>query len=196
MSGRLPRVVGVCGLIGSGKSVVMQCFEAWGYPIFDCDKVAKSVYFEANVRRALREALGIDPIDDSGQIDKPSIMRVISESVESRVELEGIVHAAVMQCFKQWVSGVDGSVVLMESAILFSSGFSEMCDTTIAVDAPESLRCQRVLSRDGGDPERFERINRLQALEASLMSGADHHINNDDRYSVVKQIESLIPLLG
>ncbi|MDO4770847.1 dephospho-CoA kinase [Porphyromonas sp.] len=187
-----PKIIGVCGLIGSGKSVVMRYFEHLGYPVYDCDTVAKAVYYDTDVRDEVTSLLGFDPIDGQGSLQKSRISAAMADPLIKKA-LESIVHRAVLTDFDRWKSlHSDAEAVFMESAILFTSRFDTVCDLTIAVEAPIEVRRARVLDRDGvGDPLRFDRIDALQQDEALLIKGATYHINNDNKCSVLRQLERI-----
>lgn len=188
-----PRVIGVCGLIGSGKSVVMRYFAHLGYPVYDCDDVAKEMYYIPRVRTQIAELIGLDPIDTEGRLRKTELSNALSSSLDIKTRLETIIHCALLEDFDHWCKAFSGSeVVFMESAILFSSKFNERCDVTIAVDAPEEVRRERVIRRDGDkDSQRFERVKVLQIKEAELIKDADIHIMNDNKCSIIRQLEAV-----
>lgn len=188
----MPRVVGVCGLIGSGKSVVRRMLQiVYGCPSFDSDDEAKKLYFSSTLRGEMRRRLSIDPIRD-GVIDK-TLLHHCLQNPETRKELEEIVHSALEDRWHQWLSVQEAPVVVLESAILYTSGYHEFCDRIIAVTAPAEIRRARVLHRDGVErAERFESIEGMQVKERDLqMSRADHRIHNDGVQSVIRQVEEL-----
>lgn len=187
------RVIGVCGLIGSGKSVVMRYFAHLGHPVYDCDAVAKEMYHISEVREQIADLIGLDPIDAEGRLKKVELSNALSSSPATKLQLEKIIHTALLKDFECWCDALpETDMVFMESAILFTSKFNERCDVTIAVDAPEEVRRERVIRRDGDeDGGRFERIKALQMREAELIKGADIHITNDNKCSVIRQLEAM-----
>lgn len=187
------RIIGICGLIGSGKSVVMRYYEHQGFPVYDCDSVAKEMYYIPHVRSEIARLVGIDPIDESGELRKVELSRALSLSSELRQGLESIIHVAIFKDIERWRDSLrEAQTLFVESAILFTSGLNSLCDIVIAVDAPEEIRRERVLRRDGDkDKERFRRIKTLQQKEAELIEHADVRIINDNKSSVIRQLESI-----
>lgn len=188
-----PMVIGVCGPIGSGKSVVRRTMELmYGYPTFDSDEEAKRLYLDPDVRREVSEQLGFDPIVEQ-RLNKQDLDMCLREAGSKKI-LERIIHSALEVRWGRWLSRhEDSPAVVLESAILYTSGYYRHCDRVIAVTAPVEVRRARVLKRDGaGRSERFEAIERMQMEERQYQaSRAEYHVDNTDECSIVLQIEQL-----
>jgi dephospho-CoA kinase len=84
----------------------------------------------------------------------------------------------------------------MESAILYESGAHHLVDRVIVVTAPEDVRIQRIMQRDG--------ISRQQALlwlqrqwpQSELVRRAHYHLVNDGVADLHAQIETLLKTLN
>ena len=64
--------------------------------------------------------------------------------------INSIVHPRVRADFSQWLlSHENEEIVGLECAILYESGFDDMTDFVVMVYAPESLRIERAMKRDG-----------------------------------------------
>lgn len=101
----------------------------------------------ATLQEKLRELVGEEVYHD-GQLVKPVMAAFLLASDENQKAVNAIVHPAVADDFK--ASGYDW----MECAILFESGFDHLVDCVICVTAPEEVRIQRVMARDGLTRER------------------------------------------
>lgn len=186
-------VIGVTGQIGSGKSVVSKALSTlYDVPYYDSDGYAKELYLDAEVRVEIQAHLGFDPIDEQGTLDKHSLRQALEEEQSRRV-LEQINHRAVHSHFEEWAITSGSEVVVLESAILFSSGFYRLCDLTVVVVADPEVRKERVLARDNERSEEdFERIEWLQAHEATRQGAeADITIVNNGTSSVIRAVEAL-----
>lgn len=142
-------VVGITGGIGAGKTYVCNMIADEGYPVYDSDKEARNITnHNPEVREKLMMLLGEDIYTDAGLDRKCVAQRVFSDPVLLQ-EMNQIVHPAVMSHFTEWVDRQEASLVFIESAILVSSGFDSVCDAIVYVTAPEPLRIERVVARDG-----------------------------------------------
>ena len=79
----------------------------------------------------------------------------------------------------------------MEAAILAETGGYAAFDRIIAVSAPEDLRVQRVMRRDGLGEEAVRARLRNQTGEEERSRIAHHMIHNDDRQLVIPQVLSI-----
>ena len=185
-------VVGLGGPIGSGKSRVRDAFRILGeWETIDSDALAKELYFREEVRDAIIIRLGKDPVDHSGLLDKATIGLLLRDKKQKRV-LEEIVHTALFEEIERMRNKKKGGVLLIESAILFTSGLYELCDQTISVTAPSEIRRQRVLERDRQKgPAFFDEMEGRQELEKSLLGRSDFFVHNYERHSIIKQVEQI-----
>jgi dephospho-CoA kinase len=80
----------------------------------------------------------------------------------------------------------------MECAILYESGFERLVDKVIVVSAPEDIRIQRIMQRDGITREKaLEWIGR-QWVQDEVCRRADFEIVNDGKQDLNQQINDII----
>ena len=171
--------IGITGGIGSGKSYVCKRLEARGIQVYDCDNAAKRLMrTSAELQQQLKALVG--------SLEKADIAKFLLESEANAKAIDAIVHPAVFRDFEE--SGMQW----MESAILFESGAFRLVDKSIVVTAPEEVRIQRVMQRDGINREKvLEWMNR-QWPQDEVKAHADYEIVNDGQADIDKQIEELL----
>lgn len=178
--------IAITGGIGSGKSYVCQLLTQRGIKIYDCDSAAKRLMRTSPVlRQQLTELIGPDTYDAEGQLNKAEVARYLLLSEQNAQAINAIVHPAVAQDFQE--SGYQW----MECAILYESGFEQLVEKVITVTAPEDIRIERIMLRDGITREKaLEWIHRQWAQE-KVVSLSDFEIINDGR-PLEPQIEGII----
>lgn len=170
--------VGITGGIGSGKSTVCRLFEQNGIAVYDSDARAKALMAEdATLREQLVEAFGAECYNEQGLNRAYLAGRVFGDEAELQ-RLNGIVHPAVKEDFRRWADAQRGAYVVLESAILFESGFDTEVDTTLAVMAPMEERLRRTVERDGVDREAVRRRMEHQLSDDELHARAARTIVN------------------
>lgn len=204
MNRTMPRVLGIAGGIGSGKSVVSRLLEVMGIPVFDCDREAKALYDQdPQLKEQLTARLGANlyPEAQGGLFDPKALARIIFEHTSVRQEVEALVHPAVGRAFMCWQELHSScSWVGVESAILYPSGFSRYCTAVVWVEAPEEERIIRILKRDATTRE--EALRRIQA-QKQIMPEEDTSFyqvfNGEDRpliptiCTLLQQLETDFP---
>lgn len=177
---------GITGGIGSGKSYVCQLLRQRGIEVYDCDQAAKRlIRTSPDIRQQLTALIGPDTYRD-GALNKAAVAAFLLESEENARAIDAIVHPAVFRDFQE--SGIQW----MESAILFESGIHELVDRVVVVTAPEELRIQRVMQRDGISREKVKEWLQRQWPQEEVRRRADYEIINDGHHDLEAQIKTLL----
>ena len=171
--------IGITGGIGSGKSYVCKRLEARGIQVYDCDNAAKRLMrTSAELQQQLKALVG--------SLEKADIAKFLLESETNAKAIDAIVHPAVFRDFEE--SGMQW----MESAILFESGAFRLVDKSIVVTAPEEVRIQRVMQRDGITREKVLEWMQRQLPQDEVRRRADFEIVNDGEADIDKQINKIL----
>ena len=183
--------VGITGGIGSGKSTLCQLLTAFGASLYDSDSRAKSLMAEdERLHDALCDEFGADCYNDEG-LNRSFLASKVFGDEEALRRLNAIVHPAVREDFRRWAAEQRSEYVILESAILFESGFDSEVDTTIAVLAPLEERLRRTVERDGVSREDVLRRIAHQMSDDELHSRADRTIVNLRRDYLESDAEQL-----
>ena len=181
--------IGITGGIGSGKSYVCQRLKAHGIDVYDCDAAAKRlIRTSTTIRQQLTALIGPE-VYIGDQLDKAVVAHFLLESEANAKAIDQIVHPAVFRDFEE--SGMEW----MESAILYESGINQLVDRVIVVTAPEEVRIQRVMQRDGISREKTLQWIQRQWPQEEVRQRADYEIINDGKADIDEQITRLLPIL-
>ena len=183
--------VAICGGIGSGKSTVCRMFAERGVALYDSDSRAKALMNESDeLRKALVAEFGEECYAD-GALNRSYLASRVFGSEEQLARLNSIVHPAVKADFLRWAEEQEGDFCILESAILFESGFDAVVDKTVAVLAPLPLRIERAMQRDGASREQIEARVKAQMSDDELVARADFAIVNIHLEDVEKDVAEL-----
>lgn len=147
-------IIGITGGIGSGKSTIAAELARRGYRVYDCDREAKRIVAEnKEVQQAIIHLLGEEAFIN-GLYNTQYVAKRVFEDKQLLAQLNAIVHPAVAEDIKANSQQLTAnSLLFIESAILYESGFDRLCDRVVYVDAPEELRVARTVARDHCDAE-------------------------------------------
>ncbi len=183
--------VAICGGIGSGKSTICQMFAERGASIYDSDSRAKALMNEsAELREALCTEFGAECYE-GGQLNRSYLAAKVFGSDEQLAKLNSIVHPAVKDDFLRWAEEQEGDYCILETAILFESGFDALVDQKVAILAPQPLRVMRAMERDGATKEQIEARIKAQMGDDELMARCDFAIVNIHLEDVEKDVAEL-----
>lgn len=183
--------VGITGGIGSGKSVVCEMLRQRDIAIYDCDKRAKELMASDRVIvERLVERFGAE-VFANGELNRGYLAERVFSDPEALAALNGIVHPRVAEDFERWASEAEGEYVVLESAILFESGFDSKVDVVVAIMAPEELRLERAMQRDGVSRELIEERMRNQLSDDERCHRAKYAIVNIELDELEEDVEQL-----
>ena len=187
--------VGITGGLGSGKSVVSALLDVSGIPVYIADNESKALADTSPViQRDLKKLLG-DDIYSDGKLDRKQLATLIFSDDVLLKKVNEIIHPIVRKNFGEWVLKQESEICVIESAILYESGFDNDVDVVIMVYAPVELRLTRAMKRDGAtEPKIMKRMNH-QMPDAFKREKADFVIINDDVQPLIPQVERILEQL-
>lgn len=174
--------IGLTGGIGSGKSEVRRLLADRGAQIFDADQVAKQLMVsDPDVMADLKEVLGDRAWHADGSLNRSWIAGRLFSDDAIREAVNGIVHPAVYRAFTEAASRAEeegAKAMVREAALLPPPEQREALDRIVAVTAPQALRIQRVMQRDGSTYAEVESRMAAQPRDTDYAAVADHVISN------------------
>lgn len=188
----MSKIVCLTGGIGSGKTTVAKLFQAQGIPVYISDQRAKEIMDSKEVVFQIAQLFDTSVVVD-GVLDRVKIRSLVFQDKALLDRLNAVVHPAVAADFKSWVAQhADHRFLIKESAILFETKTHSSCDTIILVTAPEELRIQRVVQRDGVSRADVLKIINQQMPENEKGKLSDFIIKNIDIKEVEKEVLIII----
>lgn len=186
-------LVGLTGGIGSGKSTVARIFETLGIPVYTADDRAKFLMDrDVDLMEAIKSRFGPAIYTEQG-LDRQALSDIVFRDGDALKDLNALVHPAVGRDFRAWVEGMEPDIpyAIKEAAILFETGGHREMGVNILVTAPEELRIQRVMERDGVSEEDVEARIAKQWPDSDKEPLADHIIINDGVHSLIEQVMAI-----
>lgn len=188
-----PKIVGITGGIGSGKSTVARYIEEMGFPIYYSDQRAKDIVNEDPfLKDRIIEILGNEAYDDNGFYDRQFVSSVVFNDQQLLDKLNATIHPAVKQDFERWIQRQNSEFLFKETALLFELGLDRDCYKTVLVTAEDNLRIKRVMDRDGKTYREVETIISKQMPEKDKCKRADFIILNNTDLEELKEQTNLM----
>ena len=172
-----PRIVGLTGSIGMGKSTVAAMFERAGVPVFDADA---EVHRMQGPRGSLVPSIEAAFPGSTGPegVRREALGQQVFGDALALERLEGIVHPAVATKRQEFMIEHAGApLVVFDIPLLFERGGVDEVDAVAVVSAPLEVQRERVLARAGMTAERFAQILALQLGDAEKRARADYLID-------------------
>jgi dephospho-CoA kinase len=171
-------VLGLTGSIGMGKSTTAKMFAEAGVPVHDSDEAVHRLYSGEAV--LLVEA-AFPGTASNGIVDRAALSRRVVGNPEAIARLEKIVHPLVRADADRFVArnrAAGTPLVVLDIPLLFETNGTGRVDRIAVVSAPPEVQRERVLSRPGMTPEKFEAILARQTPDAEKRRRADFVIDS------------------
>lgn len=172
-----PRIIGLTGSIGMGKSTVAAMFAAHGVPVFDADAAVRRLQGPGGPLVAPIEAAFPGATGPEG-VRREALGAQVFGDPAALARLEAIVHPAVAAERGAFLLEHAGApLVVFDIPLLFEKGGAALVDEVVVVSAPAEVQRARVLARAGMTPDKFAHILSLQVPDAEKRARADHVID-------------------
>jgi dephospho-CoA kinase len=176
------RLIGLTGNIASGKSIVADLFAERGATIIDADVLAREAVTKGSpALDAIVARWGSEVLDGDGNLDRAALRHRVFKDQTDLDALNEIVHPEVMRRRAQEVAAARARgdrVVVCVIPLLFERHLADDFDTIVLVDAPRSIRLERIV-RDRGIEEAEAMKMIASQMPAELKRArADYLIDN------------------
>lgn len=191
-----PFLVGITGGIGSGKSLICRIFSILDIPVYDADTRAKwLMVHDPDLVNGILTIFGQQAYK-GGELNRNYLAAKTFHDKYLTERLNSLVHPAVGKDFADWAGQQESNYVIKEAALLIESGSYKSLDFLVNVEAPASLRKERVLKRDAHrDPQQVEDIMLRQLSDKERREKADYTVRNDGEHMVIPQVLELDGIL-
>ena len=192
-----PKILGLTGSIGMGKSTVAAMLRELGVPVFDADAAVHVLQGPGGALLPAIEAAFPGTTGPKG-VDRPKLGAAVFGDREKLGVLERIVHPAVAAMRLSFLEEhAERPLVCFDIPLLYEKGGAEGLDAVAVVSAPAEAQRARVLARPGMTEEKFAQILALQVPDAEKRARADHVIDTgtdlaSTRAAVERLVEALV----
>jgi dephospho-CoA kinase len=172
-------VIGLTGVIGSGKSHVRSTLVSLGAEGIDADRVAHEVMAPGGPAYAgIIAQFGQDILAADGAIDRGRLGARVFGDAGVLARLEDIIHPAVYEVTRARVAASTAAMVVIEAIKLLEAGFDRtLCDQVWVAACSRRQQLARLMHSRGMSPEEVRRRMVNQMLPAQMAARADRIID-------------------
>ena len=143
------RLIGLTGNIASGKSAVADMLAERGATIIDADILAREAVMKGSpALDSIVEKWGREILDDDGNLDRAKLRSRVFEDQSDLDALNEIVHPEVQRLRANEMRAArerGDKVVVCVIPLLFERHLADEFEIIILVDAPRSVRLERIV---------------------------------------------------
>jgi len=174
-------MVGLTGGIGAGKSAVAQRLAQLGAVVIDADVLSREVVAPGTEGLAeVVAAFGTEVLAADGSLDRPALGKLVFGDEPARRRLESIIHPRVRVRTAELIAAAPpDAVVVNDVPLLVEAGYRDRFQLVLAVQAPLSVRIERLVDTRGMSRAEAESRIAAQATDDQRREVADVVIDND-----------------
>ncbi len=167
-------VIGVTGIMGSGKSTLSGFFAEMGAWVINTDLLARELMeTSASIREKIEATFGKDSYDASGNLNRRKIASLVFKEPEALRRLNAIVHPEVIQTVRDKIRELAQQdfrgILVIDAPLIYETGLNKIMDATVVVAASEEICVKRVVARSGLTEEEVRaRLKNQWPLEDKL----------------------------
>ncbi len=186
----------ITGGIATGKSSFVAALRAAAGPrlaSFSSDEAVREAYTQADVSRAICEAVGLAPVrpegEDAGAL-RAAIRGIVTQDAGAKKRLEEVLHPLVfrdLELAREKAEKGGADVFLAEVPLYYESQRRCSADMVIVVAASRETQLRRLISCRGLDQETSERLLGVQFRLEDKVALADKVVWNDGIESLAQQ---------
>ena len=170
-------IIGITGGTGCGKTTLLHQIESAGGLILDCDAIYHEL-LQSDAAMLAAIASRFPGTVEKGVLNRRKLGTIVFADEQALLDLNAITHAAVKREVLRRLESKP-SLAAIDAIGLFEGGLAELCDVTVAVTAPEEMRIQRLIQRDGISEEYARSRIVAQHSEAWFRERCDCTLEND-----------------
>ncbi len=187
-------IIGLTGILGSGKSTVAALLKKHGLDVIDLDALAKNSLSWKETQSDIRQAFGEDYVIGE-HVDVEKLRRVVFEKDDDLRRLEAIIHPRVRQEVERRVAMLEKNgvtAVVIDHPLLFETGFQQKVDRIVVVTADMQTIRERLRKR-GMKSEDVEKRLSFQIPLKEKETKADYVIDNSGaQHQLEEKVDTLL----
>lgn len=139
-------IIGITGGTGCGKTTLLKTIAEKGGLILDCDAIYHELLAtDISLLNAIETRF--PGTVENGTLQRKKLGAIVFSDEKSLEDLNKITHGAIKAEVLRRLAHKP-KLAAIDAIGLFEGGLAELCDTTVAVTAPEEVRIQRLMLRD------------------------------------------------
>lgn len=193
------KTIGLTGIMGAGKSTVIDVLKQAGITVLDCDEINHELMKPGHLGYVqLIQAFGKAIVNDEGLINRQYLANHIFQNEAMRKQVEDILHPLIQAEIRKAIAiHQKEAIIVVEVPLLFEIQWQYCFDETWVVNAEKAVLLSRLTNLRGVPENEVKRRWKLQMGQAQKCALADKIIDNSGSIEALKQqIQILIQSEG
>ena len=172
-------IIGITGGSGCGKTTLLNLIRDQGGLVMDCDAIYHDLLKTDMAMLSAIEARFPGTVEN-GALNRKKLGGIVFSDEKALLSLNAITHSTVKNEVLRRLEQKP-ALAAIDAIGLFEGGLAELCDVTVAVTAPEEMRVQRLVKRDGISESYARSRIAAQHTDAWFREHCDYVLENDGK---------------
>ena len=172
-------IIGITGGTGCGKTTALDAIRDLGGMVLDCDAIYHRLLQEDGAMLSAIENRFPGTVEN-GVLHRKKLGNIVFSNKDALEDLNSITHAAVKREVLRLLESKP-RLAAIDAIGLFEGGLASLCNCTVAVTAPEEVRVQRLMERDGICAEYARKRIAAQRPQQEFVTLCDYTLKNDEK---------------
>lgn len=188
-------IIGLTGLIGSGKSVVAEEFQKLGIDIIDTDKIAHEITStNGTAIDKIRKIFGKNYINPDNSLNRIKMRDLIFNEKSSKLKLENILHPLIIEKTRRLITQSNSPYIIVAVPLLFKSlKYMSFIHRSVFVDCRRNILIKRVIARNNLSRTQINAILENQVARKIQLLLCDDILDNnstvEEMYNSVLELD-------
>lgn len=175
-------ILGLTGVMGSGKSTVAAMLRAAGAAHIDADVIAREVVAPGTAGFGeVVAAFGAGVVGADGALDRKALGAIVFKDPAAKKRLEAIIHPRVRDREVGLIAEhrrAGAPLIVLDVPLLFESGAEGLCDAVLVVVVRDEVRIHRLTSTRGMTHQEVTARDKAQWSQEQKAARADFVLDN------------------
>lgn len=187
----MTKIIGITGLIASGKSTIGAYLRKLNFKVFDCDSIIRDLYNDDLFIKKLKNIFPL--VFFNGKLNKKLLSDLIFSDINEKAKLEYLIYPVVEEKCNQFIeNNKNEKIIFLDAPLLFEANLSKKCDEIILLTIDKDIQKQRYIKREGKEGI-FEKIIQNQHITSDKIKKSHYIIENN--FSFDKLYENIDEIL-
>ena len=146
-------IIGITGMIASGKTSVSKLYKEMGAYLLDADKIGHELLLNQNIKKQISDTFGREVLDNNGEIDRHKLSEIVFNSEEKLELLNQITEKPIVSVIRENIMELEEvgfpGIVVIDAAILPRWELVKSIDLIILVESPKWQLMNRLVRQKG-----------------------------------------------
>lgn len=148
---RTKPVIAIVGSIGAGKSTAAKMLAECGGAWIVADALGHEALVQPDIVQRVVAKWGPSVLTNDGSVDRRALAKIVFHDANERKSLENMVYPYIGQRVREELAKAENDAkfrfVVLDAAVLLEAGWTEIYDHLLFVDAPRTVRYERLAIR-------------------------------------------------